>query len=73
MSTKNIIISGENFYVFSEIFEEDKGIFIKFFNPEETKISTHNGKIREVEVCISKENWSDFLKNVKESKDKTQT
>jgi hypothetical protein len=66
MSTKKHIISGKDFYVFNEIFEEEKGVFIKFFQPEEVKLSTHNGKIREVEICISKEKWKEFQEKIKQ-------
>lgn len=60
MSTKNSFITGNNFYVFNEIFEEDKGVFIKFFQPKEVKLSTHNSGVSEVEVCISKETWKEL-------------
>ena len=69
MSTKKSIITGKDFYIFNEIFEEEKGVFIKFFNPEEMKISTHNGTVREVEICISKETWEEFKNKIKQHKE----
>ena len=65
MSTKYSIIQGESFYVFNEIFEEDKGVFIKFFQPKEVKLSTHNSGVSEVEICISKETWEDLQNKIK--------
>jgi len=65
MSTKNQIITGENFYIFNEVFEEDKGIFIKFFQPTEVKLSTIEGCVSEVEICISKEVWQEFKNKIK--------
>ena len=70
MSTKKHIIAGKDFYIFNEIFEEEKGDFIKFFQPVETKISTHNSSVREVEVCISKETWKELSNKIKSLKDK---
>ena len=66
MSTKKHIIAGKDFYIFNEIFEEEKGVFIKFFQPEEVKLSTHDGNIWEVEVCISKEKWKEFQEKIKQ-------
>ena len=65
MSTKNQIIAGENFYIFNEIFEEDKGVFIKFFQPEDIKLTTHKSNVREVEICISKETWKELQNKIK--------
>ena len=65
MSTKYSIISGKDFYVFKEIFEEEKGVFIKFFQPEEVKLSTHNSGVSEVEICISKETWEELQNKIK--------
>ena len=66
MSTKKHIITGKDFYIFNEIFEEEKGVFIKFFQPEEVKLSTHNSGVSEVEVCISKEKWKEFQEKIKQ-------
>ena len=66
MSTKNQIITGKNFYIFNEIFEEEKGVFIKFFQPEEVKLSTHNSGVSEVEICITKETWKELLNKIKQ-------
>lgn len=66
MSTKKQMITGNNFYVFNEIFEEDKGVFLKFFQPEEVKLSTHNSVVREVEICITKETWEELLNKIKQ-------
>ena len=68
MSTKNSFITGKNFYVFNEIFEEEKGVFIKFFQPEEVKLSTHNSGVSEVEICISKETWEELQNKIKQLK-----
>ena len=69
MSTKKHIIAGKDFYIFNEIFEEEKGVFIKFFHPEEIKLSTHDGSVREVEVCISKETWKELQNKIKHFKE----
>ena len=69
MSTKKHIITGKDFYIFNEIFEEEKGVFIKFFQPEEVKLSTHDGVIREIEVCIPKETWKELQKKIKHFKE----
>jgi len=69
MSTKISYISGKDFYIFSEVFEEDKGVFIKFFQPEEIKLSTHNSNISEVEICISKETWKELQNKIKHFKE----
>ena len=69
MSTKNSFITGKDFYIFTEIFEEDKGVFIKFFQPKEVKLSTHNSGVSEVEVCISKETWLELQNKIKHFKE----
>tara|TARA_Y100000589_G_scaffold255819_1_gene244861 strand:+ start:2350 stop:2559 length:210 start_codon:yes stop_codon:yes gene_type:complete len=69
MSTKNSFITGKDFYIFTEIFEEDKGVFIKFFQPKEVKLSTHNSGVSEVEVCISKETWIELQNKIKHFKE----
>ena len=69
MSTKISYISGKNFYVFNEIFEEDKGVFLKFFKPEDVKLMTDNGQVIEVEVCISKETWTELQNKIKHFKE----
>ena len=69
MSTKNHIITGKEFYIFNEIFEEEKGVFIKFFKPEEVRLSTHNSNVREIEICISKETWKELLDKLKKYHD----
>ena len=66
MSTKKHIITGKDFYIFNEIFEEEKGVFIKFFQPEEIKLSADNKGVREVEVCISKETWEELQEKIKQ-------
>lgn len=66
MSTKNPVVVGKDFYVFKEIFEEDKGVFIKFFQPTEVKLSTIEGHVSEVEICISKEVWQEFVSKIKD-------
>ena len=66
MSTKNSFITGKDFYIFNEIFEEDKGVFLKFFKPEDVKLMTDNGQVVEVEVCISKETWKELQEKIKE-------
>lgn len=65
MSTKKSIIAGKDFYIFNEIFEEEKGVFIKLFNPEEVKFSTNGGKVREIDICISKETWKELKEKIK--------
>ena len=65
MSTKNPVVVGKDFYIFKEIFEEDKGVFIKFFQPTEVKLSTIEGRVSEVEICISKEAWQEFKNKIK--------
>ena len=69
MSTKISYISGKNFYVFNEIFEEDKGVFLKFFKPEDVKLMTDNGRVIEVEVCISKKTWAELQNKIKHFKE----
>lgn len=69
MSTKKHIIAGKNFYVFNEIFEEEKGVFLKFFQPEDIKLSTHNRSINEVEICISHETWKELQNKIKHFKE----
>ena len=69
MSTKNSFITGKDFYIFTEIFEEDKGVFIKFFQPKEVKLSTHNSGVSEVEVCISKKTWIELQNKIKHFKE----
>lgn len=69
MSTKNSFITGKDFYIFTEIFEEDKGVFIKFFQPKEVKLSTYNSGVSEVEVCISKETWIELQNKIKHFKE----
>jgi hypothetical protein len=66
MSTKNSIITGKNFYIFSECFEEEKGVFIKFFKPSDIKLVTSEGSISEVEVCIKNEDWKEFMRKIKQ-------
>ena len=65
MSTKNPVVVGKDFYIFKEIFEEDKGVFITFFQPTEVKLSTIEGCVIEVEICISKEVWQEFKNKIK--------
>lgn len=65
MSTKNSFITGKDFYVFNKIFEEEKGVFIKFFQPKDIKIFTHDGTLGEVEICISKEVWKELQNKIK--------
>tara|TARA_B100000424_G_scaffold243793_1_gene213636 strand:- start:8 stop:226 length:219 start_codon:yes stop_codon:yes gene_type:complete len=69
MSTKNSFMSGKDFYVFTEMFEEEKGIFIKFFNPKDVKLMTDNGKVIEIEICISREVWKELSNKIKQNKD----
>ena len=69
MSTKNSFITGKDFYVFNEIFEEDKGVHLKFFKPEDVKLMFDNGQVVEIEVCISKETWKEFQNKIKHSKE----
>ncbi len=66
MSKKKSIITGKDFYIFNEIFEEEKGVFIKLFNPEEVKFSTNEGKVREIDICISKKQWEEFKNKIKQ-------
>ena len=68
MSAKYSIIKGESFYIFKEIFEEEKGISIKFFNPEDVKLMTNDGKVIEIEICISKETWKELSNKIKQFK-----
>ena len=66
MSTKNSFITGKDFYVFNEVFEEDKRVFLKFFKPEDIKLMTVGGRVIEVEVCISKETWAELQNKIKQ-------
>tara|TARA_Y100000996_G_scaffold363055_1_gene306586 strand:+ start:402 stop:608 length:207 start_codon:yes stop_codon:yes gene_type:complete len=68
MSTKYSIIKGESFYIFKEIFEEEKGISIKFFNPEDVKLMTDDGKVIEIEILMSKETWKELSNKIKQFK-----
>ena len=68
MSTKYSIIQGEKFYVFKEVFEEEKGVLIKFFNPEDVKLMTDSGKVIEIEICISSEVWKELSNKIKQNK-----
>ena len=70
MSTKNSFITGKDFYVFNEIFEEDKGVFLKFFKPEDVKLMTDDGQVVEIEVCISKETWKELQNKIKQYNEK---
>ena len=68
MSTKYSIIQGERFYIFKEVFEEEKGVSIKFFSPEDVKLMTDSGKVIEIEICISKETWKELSNKIKQFK-----
>ena len=70
MSTKNSFITGKDFYVFNEIFEEDKRVFLKFFKPEDVKLMTDDGQVVEIEVCISKETWKELQNKIKQYNEK---
>ena len=69
MSTKRPYASGKNFYIYDDCINEEKGVTIKFNCPDEINILSLKGNIKEVEVCISKENWKDFLSKVKKIED----
>ena len=56
MSTKKHIISGKKFY-------------IKFFQPGDVKLSTHNRNINNIEICISHETWKELQNKIKHFKE----
>ena len=73
MSTKNSFITGKNFYVFTELelTGGEEGVFLKFFKPEDVKLMTSDGRVVEIEVCISKETWIELQNKIKHFKEET--
>lgn len=65
MSTKRPLIDGENFYIYDDCLEAEKGVFIKFYNPESVSIQSSKDNDSEVEVCITIEDWKEILKKIK--------
>lgn len=43
---------------------KQKKVFLKFFQPEEVKLSKHNKNVREIEICISKETWKELIEKI---------
>ena len=65
MSTKRPIISGKNFYIYDDCLEAEKGIFIKFYQPESVLLQTLKDNHNEVEVRISIEDWKEIVEKIK--------
>lgn len=65
MSTKRPLFDGKNFYVYDDCLEAEKGIFIKFYNPESVSIQSSKDNHSEVEVCITIEDWDEILEKIK--------
>ena len=65
MSTKRPLIDGKNFYIYDDCLEVEKGVFIKFYNPESVSIQSFKGNHSEVEVCITIKDWKEILEKIK--------
>lgn len=65
MSTKRPLIVGESFYIYDDCLEAEKGVFIKFYNPESVSIQTSKDRHSEVEVCITIEVWKEIIEKIK--------
>lgn len=65
MSTKRPFIDGKNFYIYDDCLEAEKGVFIKFYNPESVSIQSSKDNHSEVEICIATEDWKEILEKIK--------
>lgn len=65
MSIKRPLIDGKNFFIYDDCLEAEKGVFIKFYNPESISLQSSKDNYCEVEVRITREDWQAFQEKIK--------
>ena len=66
MSEKETVIFGDNFHVYRNVFDENKGVYLRLYSSTEFTIEKGAG-YNMLTVLIDESVWKEFKKKIKSS------